>query len=67
VNPTLKSEAQFPSKLGFYLNEHVIAHIHSVRKRPLWFLISFDPNCIEKVFGTGNDAIQALGVFEVAQ
>jgi hypothetical protein len=64
MNPTIKGEFHFPSKHGFYLNASIIARFEAVRKHPLWFLMAFDPACVERIFGKGDEAIQALGVFE---
>lgn len=47
----------------FRLNTDVIAHVEAVRKRPCWWLIYFEPHRVNEIFGEGNEAIQALGIF----
>lgn len=47
----------------YFLNSDVIAMIRGVRERPLWWVIAFQPGRVEEIFGKGNEAIQALGVF----
>jgi hypothetical protein len=61
---TLKVPAKlYPEKPGLHLNDNVIAHLQATRQRPLWWKISFAPLEIEKIFGSGDDGIQALGMF----